>query len=201
MRIAAYDTSTFLNYPPEYLDEIFNGFDKVVIVDIVWQELKELKDSNKKIPEIRQQVKKLMKTFNKYAEKIQSAVSKTVKFEYPENIDLLHFLKNFKPLVEGDSSVTTAIAKVETAAKAAIINSKTTGRVASKNRYKNCEGIAIYLPQRFTYESLYSDLGFSKNGMWDDMILTLTLRSQRDVKETIDGACKGDFKGFCKGLA
>ncbi|MBR4328431.1 MAG: hypothetical protein IKP71_01100, partial [Candidatus Riflebacteria bacterium] len=129
-----------------------------------------------------------------YADKISPAVGKTVKFEYPENIDLLHFLKNFKPLVEGDSAVTTAIAKVETAAKAAIINSKTTGRSASNNRYKNCEGIAIYLPQRFTYESKYSELGFSKNGMWDDMILTL--RSQRDVKEAIDGACKGDFKGL-----
>ena len=134
-----------------------------------------------------------------YAEKITSAVGKTVKFEYPENIDLLHFLKNFKPLVEGDSAVTTAIAKVETAAKAAIINNKTTGRSSSNNRYKNAEGIAIYLPQRFTYESKYSELGFSKNGMWDDMILAL--RSQRDVKTAIDGACKGDFKGLKSAIA
>ena len=42
----------------------------------------------------------------KYAEKVVSAVSNTVKFEYPENIDVLHFMKNFKPLVTGDSSVT-----------------------------------------------------------------------------------------------
>ena len=129
-----------------------------------------------------------------YAEKVMSAVEKTVKFEYPENIDLLHFMKNFKPLVTGDSSVTTAISKVEAAAKAAIINNKTTARMASYNRYKDAEGIAIYLPQRLTVESKYLDLGFSKNSMWDDMLLTL--RSQRDVKVAVDGACKGDFKGI-----
>ncbi|MBP5468943.1 MAG: hypothetical protein J6Z11_06820, partial [Candidatus Riflebacteria bacterium] len=59
---------------------------------------------------------------------------------------------------------------------------------------KDAEGIAIYLPQRLNYESKYLDLGFSKNSMWDDMIVAL--RSQRDVKAAIDGACKGDFKGL-----
>ena len=130
----------------------------------------------------------------KYADKVQSAVAKTVKFEYPENIDLLHFMKNFKPLCSGDSSVITAIEKVETAANAAIINSKTTARSSSNQRYKNAEGIAIYLPQRLSLESKYSELGFSKASMWDDMIITL--KSQRDVKEAVDGACKGDFKGM-----
>ena len=130
----------------------------------------------------------------KYADKVSAAVAKTVKFEYPENIDLLHFLKNFRPSVEGESSVITAMDKVEKAAKAVIVNNKTTGRSASSNRYKNAEGIAIYLPQRFNMESKYADLGFSKASMWDDMILAL--RSQRDVKEAVDGACKGDFKGL-----
>ena len=130
----------------------------------------------------------------KYAEKVSAAVAKTVKFEYPENIDLLHFLKNFKPSVEGDSSVITAMDKVEKAARAVIINNKTTARSSSYNRYKDAEGIAIYLPQRFNLESKYLDLGFSKASMWDDMILAL--RSQRDVKETVDNACKGEFKGL-----
>ncbi len=129
-----------------------------------------------------------------YADKISPAVGKTVKFEYPENIDLLHFLKNLRPSIEGESSVITAMDKVEKAAKTVIINNKTTGRSASSNRYKNAEGIAIYLPQRFNMESKYADLGFSKVSMWDDMILAL--RSQRDVKETVDNACKGEFKGL-----
>lgn len=134
----------------------------------------------------------------KYADKVVSAVDKTVKFEYPENIDLLHFMKNFKPLVKGDSSVTTAIEKVEAAAKAAIINNKTTGR-SSYNRYKDAEGIAIYLPQRLGLEPKYSDLGFSKNSMWDDMIISL--RSQRDVQVAVDEASKGDFKEMKKAIA
>ena len=50
------------------------------------------------------------------------------------------------------------------------------------------------MPQRFNLESKYLDLGFSKASMWDDMILAL--RSQRDVKETVDNACKGEFKGL-----
>ena len=129
----------------------------------------------------------------KYAEKISAAVAKTVKFEYPENIDLLHFLKNLKPSVEGDSSVLTAMDKVEKAARAAIVNNKTTAR-SSYKKYKDAEGIAIYLPQRLYLEAKYADLGFSKASMWDDMILVL--RSQRDVKETVDNACKGEFKGL-----
>ena len=130
----------------------------------------------------------------KYADKVQSAVGKTVKFEYPENIDLLHFLKNFKPLCTGDASINTAIEKVEAAAKAAIINSKTTARNSSYAKYKNAEGIAIYLPQRLTIESKYLDLNFSKASMWDDMLVAL--KAQRDVREAVDGACKGDFKGL-----
>ncbi|MBP5469328.1 MAG: hypothetical protein J6Z11_08800 [Candidatus Riflebacteria bacterium] len=135
----------------------------------------------------------------KYAEKVSSAVAKTVKFEYPENIDLLHFMKNLKPLVNGDSSVTTAMGKVETAAKAAILNSKTTARMASYDKYKDAEGIAIYLPQRFNLESKYLELGFSKNSMWDDMVLSL--RSQRDVQAAVNGACKGDFKEMKKAIS
>ena len=134
----------------------------------------------------------------KYSDKVMSAVSKTVKFEYPENIDMLHFMKNFKALVNNDTSITTAIGKVETAAKAVIINSKTTGRSASSNKYKPCEGIAIYLPQRLSLESDYLNLGFAKNSMWDDMILAL--RSQKDVKAAIDSICKGDFKPMKKAI-
>jgi hypothetical protein len=134
----------------------------------------------------------------KYSDKVMAAVAKTVKFEYPENIDLLHFMKNFKPLVTGDSSVITAIEKVEKAAKDAIINNKTTAR-STYERYKDAEGIAIYLPQRLGMESKYLELGFSKNSMWDDMILAL--RSQRDVQAAVAGACKGDFKEMKKAIS
>lgn len=128
----------------------------------------------------------------KYADKVQQAVAKTVKFEYPENIDLVHFVKNFKALCGGDTSINTACDKVIAAATAVVVNNKTTSRT-SNNRYKNCNGIAIYLPGRFGVESKYLDLGFAKDTMWDDMILSL--RTQRACLDTVASAKKGDFKG------
>ncbi len=130
----------------------------------------------------------------KYATKIQQAVGKTTKYEYPENIDLMHFIKNFKALCTGDSSIITACDKVMAAAKAAVVNSKTTSYSGNDQRLKNSTGLAIYLPQRFGMESKYLELGFSKATMWDDMILSL--RTQRACSDTVASAKKGDFKGI-----
>jgi len=71
----------------------------------------------------------------KYSDKVMAAAGKTVKFAYPQNIDLLHFLKNLRPEVQGDTALNTAMDKVEKAAKAMIINNKTTGRYY--NKYEN----------------------------------------------------------------
>jgi hypothetical protein len=128
----------------------------------------------------------------KYADKVAAAASKTVKFAYPENIDLLHFLKNLRPEVKGDSSVNTAMDKIEKAAKEVIIANKTTGRFY--NKYENAEGIAVYLPSSLRIESKYLTLDYSKNMLWDDMLLAL--REQRDVQKTVADACKGEFKGI-----
>ena len=131
-----------------------------------------------------------------YVNKVRLAAGKTVRFAYPENIDLLHFIKNFKALTTGDSAVATACDKVEAAVKAAVINNKTTAKKVSYNPdyapYKEATGIAIYLPMRLNVEDKYFELGFSKANMWDDMLLTL--KNQYYVKTVVEGACKGDFK-------
>ena len=126
----------------------------------------------------------------KYADKVTLAAGKTVKFAYPQNIDLLHFLKNLRPEVQGDSSLITAMDKVEKAAKAMIINNKTTGRYY--NKYENAEGIAVYLPSNLAIESKYLTLDYSKKVMWDDMLMAL--RQQRDVQVAVDKIIKGDYK-------
>jgi hypothetical protein len=128
----------------------------------------------------------------KYADKVMDAANKTVKFAYPQNIDLLHFLKNLRPSVEGDSSVITAMDKVEKAASEVIIANKTTGRFY--NKYEDAQGIAVYLPSNLAIESKYLTLDYSKNVLWDDMLMSL--RAQRDVQKTVNGVCKGDFKGL-----
>jgi hypothetical protein len=126
----------------------------------------------------------------KYTDKVMTAAGKTVKFAYPQNIDLLHFLKNLRPEVQGDTSVITAMDKVEKAAKAMIINNKTTGRYY--NKYENAEGIAVYLPSNLAIESKYLTLDYSKNMLWDDMLMAL--REQRDVQKAVEKIAKGDFK-------
>ena len=128
----------------------------------------------------------------KYSEKVATAAGKTVKFAYPQNIDLLHFLKNLRPEVTADSALITAMDKLEKAAKTMIINNKTTGRYY--NKYENAEGIAVYLPSNLMIESKYLTLDYSKKVLWDDMLMAL--REQRDVQKTVDAACKGDFKGM-----
>lgn len=129
----------------------------------------------------------------KYSDKVMAAASKTVKFAYPQNIDLGHFLKNLRPEVQGDTSVITAMDKVEKAMKDMVINNKTTARYGV-NKYAEAQGVAVYLPYNLAIESKYLTLDYSKNVLWDDMLMAL--REQRDVQKTVDAACKGDFKGL-----
>ncbi len=129
----------------------------------------------------------------KYADKVMAAAGKTVKFAYPQNIDLGHFLKNLRPEVTGDSSVITAMDKLEKAIKALVINNKTTARYGM-NKYAEAQGVAVYLPYNLAIESKYLTLDYSKNVLWDDMLMAL--REQRDVAKTVKAVCKGDFKGL-----
>ena len=129
----------------------------------------------------------------KYADKVTAAAGKTVKFAYPQNIDLGHFLKNLRPEVQGDTSVITAMDKVEKAMKDMVINNKTTARYGV-NKYAEAQGVAVYLPYNLAIESKYLTLDYSKNVLWDDMLMAL--REQRDVQKTVNAACKGDFKGL-----
>lgn len=133
-----------------------------------------------------------------YAGKVINAVAKTTKFDFPENIDLVHFVKNLKSMSSGDTSVITACDKVEAAARAAIVNNKTTSRNAH-NPYAKATGLAIYLPQKLGVESKYLELGFAKNSLWDDMILAL--RNQRDCSEAVDKVKNGNFKGLKAAIA
>jgi hypothetical protein len=129
----------------------------------------------------------------KYSDKVMAAASKTVKFAYPQNIDLGHFIKNLRPEVKGDASLTTAMDKVDKAIKDLVINNKTTARYGM-NKYAEAQGVAVYLPYNLAIESKYLTLDYSKNVLWDDMLMAL--REQRDVQKTVNAVCKGDFKGL-----
>ena len=95
MKVVAYDTSAFLTYPPKKLDEFFDTVDWIVVSDIVWQEMKELKDSNRKTPEIRQQIKKVMKVLHKHDMKIKFVAYKSGILEkfgrYVNNDDRINY--------------------------------------------------------------------------------------------------------------
>jgi hypothetical protein len=105
-----------------------------------------------------------------YAEKFQEALYKVQKYEYPENIDLLHFMDLIAPLTEKDASLKTAVEKVKKAAKDAILANGANGNC------KNSQGLAIYLPYHYRFEAKYATLDWSKDTMWDDMIISLAKR-------------------------
>ena len=112
----------------------------------------------------------------KYADKFRPALQQVTKYEYPENIDLLQFMDLITPLGASDSSLKTAIEKVKEAAKAAILENGANGKC------KKSQGIAIYLPYHFRFESKYATLQWSKDTMWDDMIIEL---AKRDVIDNL----------------
>lgn len=122
----------------------------------------------------------------KYARNVKAALNQVQRFDFPENIDLVHFTELLKAQLPGDEAVKTACDKVLTAAKAAIVICKNTG-----NTTKNAKGIAIYLPAYFQVEPKYLTLSFAKQTLWDDMIAVLYKRDMAD--KIIDGVTTGDL--------
>lgn len=111
----------------------------------------------------------------KYADVFKKALLRTQKFDFPENIDLIHFLELLKPMAASDNSLKTAVDKALAASKAIVVENKTTG-----STLKNSKGLAIYLPASFRLEQKYTTLDFAKETMWDDMILALAKREVVD---------------------
>jgi predicted ribonuclease YlaK len=65
MKIVAYDTSILLDIS-KAKEWFFNGWDKVIITNITWQELKQIKDNKNKTEEVRRRARELSKLFNKH---------------------------------------------------------------------------------------------------------------------------------------
>jgi len=122
----------------------------------------------------------------KYARNVKAALNQVQKFDFPENIDLIHFTELLKAQLPGDEAVKTACDKVLAAAKAAVIIYKNTGFST-----KNAKGIAIYLPGYFQVEPKYLTLSFAKQTLWDEMIAVLYKRDMAD--RIVDGIAAGDL--------
>lgn len=122
----------------------------------------------------------------KYSRDVKAVLNNVQKFDFPENIDLVHFTELLKAQLPSDEAVKTACDKVLAAAKDAIIICKNTGYST-----KNAKGIAIYLPGYFTVEPKYLTLSFAKETLWDDMIAVLYKRDMAD--RIVDGVVSGDL--------
>ncbi|MBU1105934.1 MAG: hypothetical protein KKB51_04625 [Candidatus Riflebacteria bacterium] len=107
----------------------------------------------------------------KYSTEVKEVLANTHKFDFPENISMLHFAELLKARMSSNESVKTACDKLLVAGKAAVIACKNTG-----NSTKNAKGIAIYLPSTFRIEAKYLTLSFAKATLWDEMIQTLLKR-------------------------
>lgn len=122
----------------------------------------------------------------KYARDVKAALLNVQKFDFPENVDLIHFTELLKKQLKTDEAIKTASDKVLAAAKAAILICKNTGYST-----KNAKGIAIYLPSSFYIEPKYLTLSFAKDTLWDDMIATLYKRNAAD--KVVDDVIAGNL--------
>jgi hypothetical protein len=122
----------------------------------------------------------------KYAKDVKNVLNNVQKFDFPENIDLVHFTELLKVQLKTDEAVNTACDKVLAAAKTAIIACKNTGYST-----KNAKGIAIYLPSSFIAEPKYLTLSFAKDTLWDDMFAALYKRDAAD--QVIDSVASGNL--------
>lgn len=127
----------------------------------------------------------------KYARYFISALRKVQKFEYPENIDLIHFIELVQAQTKSDEAMKTACEKVLTAAKKLIIANGFTGYST-----KNAKGLAIYLPFDFKVEAKYKTLSFAKDTLWDEMINVL--RNHNMANKIIDDVKAGKLDSLKK---
>jgi hypothetical protein len=111
----------------------------------------------------------------KYARDFTAVLRNVHKFDYPENIDLIHFVELTKAQIKNDEAIKTATDKLLKAANDAVVISRQTGFST-----ENAKGIAIYLPSDFMVESKYYTLSYAKDTLWDEMIKELMKRNMVD---------------------
>lgn len=104
----------------------------------------------------------------RYVREVQQALRKVQKFDFRENIDLIHFAELMLEQLENNEAIKTACEKVIEATQAAVAANAVTG-----NSTKNAKGIAIYLPTNFRVEDKYFTISFAKETMWAQMIVQL----------------------------
>lgn len=130
----------------------------------------------------------------KYARDFVTVFRQVQKFEYPENIDLVHFAQLLKAKLKNDEAIKTACDKILAAAQNLIIANGNTGYST-----KNAKGIAIYFPYDFVVEPKYRTLSFSKDTMWDEMIGELMNRNM--VDKIVDDVKGGNLEALKKVVA
>jgi cytidylate kinase len=130
----------------------------------------------------------------KYARAFNNLLRKVHRFDYPENIDLIHFAELLKAQTKNDIAMQTAVDKVLKASKEVVIASEVTGFST-----KDARGIAIYLPFDFIVESKYKKLGFAQDTLWDEMITELMKRNM--VDKVIDDINNGSLEALKKLVA
>lgn len=130
----------------------------------------------------------------KYARDFGMVLRQVQKFEYPENVDLVHFATLLKAQLKNDEAVKTACDKILDAAKNLIIANGSTGYST-----KNAKGIAIYLPANFMVEAKYKTLSFAKDSMWDEMLAELMNRNMAD--KVVDDVKAGSLEALKKIIA
>ena len=111
------------------------------------------------------------KAFGKYSDELFNIQFKVSKFYYPENKDLIHFMKLIQEFVP-DEEIKEAAASVENAADDFVglaMTSKGSGMLAPD--YSETYGTAIYFPSRdYSFKEQYLKLGFSKASKWDEFM-------------------------------
>lgn len=130
----------------------------------------------------------------KYAKDFVAALKQVQKFEYPENVDLIHFAQLLKARLGNDEAMKTACDKVLAAANNLVIENGHTGYST-----KNALGIAIYLPIDFVVEPKYKTLSFAKDSLWDEMIGVLMNNHMAD--KIIEDVKAGSLEALKKMVA
>ncbi len=147
-----------------------------------------------KLPAVLDSLNGLAKTVmsGNYEKAFREPLLLVQKFDYPENISLIHFLELLKPFAKNNVSLRTAVDKALAATKAMVIANKTTGP-----GLKNAKGVAIYLPQTYRIEQKYKTLDFSKQTMWTDMITTLAKNEVvNNLVEEVKAGKLGELRKF-----
>lgn len=127
-----------------------------------------------------------------YSKLFKFAHFNTQKYEYNENIDLVHFMNVIKSkLSSADSSLSNAIDKLISAVNECVICNRFTAEEVSESH-----GIAIWFSNTFYVPWLYQDLDFAKECLWDDMVNYIG--DLENINKVIDEAKSGNLESLNK---